>query len=228
MKKLIASSVIAVGMLSPVAWAKGHSSDFVLRAGATVVAPKHSIAKDSTIDDVFTTGAGIDINHNTEFGVGVTYMFHKNFGAELAWHMLSKHRFTADGGVSTGTVMGSSSLALPTLNVQWYPMDKNTQFRPYLGAGIAHAHFSKSTVDQAWLTAQSATSGFLNVKNKTGWDAELGLDVSLYKNWSANVSARYAHIHSQFDLYTELNMTGVRAVADINPVMYNVGVAYSF
>ena len=133
----------------------------------------------------------------------------------------------------------------PTISALYY-FDTDSNFKPYVGAGINYTFFFEdkfnpsmsgdsspviqSISDGTTVTAIGAPldAGDLNLENSWGLSAQVGFDYVIDKNWSVNMSARY------IDIDTTARFTAVGGTVpgqvdvEIDPMVYSLQVGYKF
>ena len=126
----------------------------------------------------------------------------------------SKHKLT----YNTTTPVGSALIVPPTLTLTYHPMRGESNFSPYVGAGINYSFFFKDK-EAAGFTGQSMSGG-------VGYALQAGADYWLNDHWGLNVDVKKVFLN--VDAKTNLGATAVRADVDLNPWVIGAGVSYRF
>lgn len=149
-------------------------------------------------------------------------------------------KFKLDGeGLLQGTHIGSAKQWSPALLVKYYFGDKNSQFRPFVGAGATYVWYSDVTLDGAF---QQKLSGIVS-RGQTGaltTSADLssslapvinaGMAYNFDKNWSVGLSVSYIPLKTKADLTTHTPVGDVHTTTKltINPIVSFLSVGYKF
>jgi outer membrane protein len=111
----------------------------------------------------------------------------------------------------------------PTLSVVYYPLDANSAFQPYVGAGINYTWFFDTE-----LSSTAKDNGFsgLDMKDSWGLAAQVGMDYMLTDNIMLNAQVRYIDIETTGT--TNILGDKVKVDVDVDPLVYMVGLGYKF
>lgn len=222
---LFAASLLALAVAAPVAHAH-KAGDIIVRAGAvTVQTDESSSSVKLDRPNGSDLGGKATVGNDTQLGLNFAYMLTDNWGIEL----LAATPFSHDVHIKN-TAVGSTKLGTlkhlpPTLSVVYYPMDGNSAFQPYVGAGINYTWFMDGDTG-----SEAEAGGFRNLQanNSWGWAAQVGADYMLTDKLMINGQVRYIDIDTQ--AYVDNVDLGVRAKVnvDIKPWVYMVGLGYKF
>jgi outer membrane protein len=227
MKNILSVAILAAmasGSLSVQAYEEG---DWILRVGAATVAPNEDSDGITIPTEPATELRGVDIDDDTQLGLIGAYMITDSFGLEL----LAATPFEHDIGVS-GTDLNAGSIKHlpPTLSLQWYPRGGQTGWQPYLGLGLNYTLIYDEKVDSDLEGALGALIGAttvdLEAENSFGFAAQAGVDFPLSEHWGINVGVWYLDIDTTAKIKTDVGT--VKFDVDIDPWVYNIGVAYKF
>lgn len=113
------------------------------------------------------------------------------------------------------------------------------RIRPYIGAGFSYLYTFDTEVTNPTITALGEPD--IEVENKFGWVAQLGVDMHLSKHWWVALDAKYVRFPDvsatiedvvveapglpQFP-YAEVG--DVEYVADLNALAYTLGIGFTF
>jgi outer membrane protein len=138
----------------------------------------------------------------------VSYFFTPNWATELVLTYPQKHDVYL-----AGTQIGTVKELPPTLTVQ-YHFTPQSQFSPYLGAGLNYTNYSDVSIDNGAITLDNGSFGYA---------LQGGIDYKIDKNWSLNFDVKYVEMRSN------VYLSGA-AISNIqvNPWLIGVGVGYRF
>lgn len=142
--------------------------------------------------------------------VDFSYFFTKNIAAELILTYPQAHTVSLNG-----SPIGSLKHLPPTLTVQYHFMP-DSDFQPYLGAGINYTRF----MDVGLL------NGAVTVDNDSfGLAGQAGFDYRVAPNWYLNLDAKYVEIATD----VKLAASGATVTKlHIDPWLFSAGVGYRF
>ncbi len=198
MKKIVVACLVAmIGVVAaPQAFAR-NAGDVVLRVGAAMVDP----AGDGALD------GALDVDSNTQLGIDATYMLNDTLGVGVLGATPFKHDITV-----AGEKVGSTRHLPPTITLQYHPQ-LDSQFQPYVGAGVNYTQFYNET----------STLGALELDKSVGLALEAGVDYAIAKNVGLSAAVWKA------DIDTDATLDGkpLDTVA-IDPWVYMLGAYYEF
>lgn len=151
---------------------------------------------------------GVDDSYVPE--VDFTYYLTRNISAELI-------AATAKHTVSANTAkVGDTWVLPPTLTLQ-YHFTPDSQFSPYVGAGLNYS----------WFYGEDAAAGFtkMGVDGGLGYAVQAGFDYWINKNWGFNMDVKY------IDLNVDVSVNNGALEAknvELNPFVVGAGVSYRF
>jgi outer membrane protein W/outer membrane protein OmpA-like peptidoglycan-associated protein len=204
---------VAAALAAPVAaysdTAPGEpKGDWLFRVGLSQINPD-----ETNLANVL--GGDIVVDSDISPTANVEYMLTNHIGTELlvAWpftHGIDLK--TGDGGV---TRVGHVDVLPPVLSVN-YHFFPNSNWRPYVGAGINYTMFSGEE-------SRGPISGTrFTLDDSIGAAGQVGIDVGAHKNWFLNANIRYIQIESDLEVAGVGNVGSV----DINPWVYGLHVGY--
>lgn len=226
-KSLLKASLLALAVAAPVAQAF-EAGDIILRAGAITVDP-HESSSDIWVGALNTDVAGskATLDSDTQLGLNFAYMVTDHVGIEL----LAATPFSHDVGVKgmpgpfsgLNGKLGELKHLPPTLSVVYYPLDKQSAFQPYLGAGINYTWFFDTE-----LSSEAEGKGFsgLDMDDSWGLAGQVGMDYMLSDNIMLNAQIRYIDIDTTGT--THFGGEQVKVDVDVDPWVYMVGLGYKF
>ena len=203
-----------------------EAGDWILRAGAVTVAP------DADSDVVPILGVTVDVDDDTQLSIIPVYMVDSNWGIEL----LAATPFEHDIDVNEAPISAGSTKHLPpTLTIQWYPRGNQDGWQPYIGLGVNYTtFFSEDTsrdLDNVLEAELGAVGSDLELDDSFGLSASAGVDIPLGENWSLNAGVWYIDIDTTAEVtakFEDGSRAKVKFDVDIDPWVYNIGIAYRF
>ncbi|WOJ96132.1 OmpW family outer membrane protein [Congregibacter brevis] len=231
-KQLVLAMAAGLGLASLGAQAY-EQGDIVFRAGIATVAPSgDSDAIELPTDPPTILPGGVDVDNGTAISLIATWMMSDNWGLELLAATPFKHDIDlADLPVAAG----STKHLPPTVSIQWYPRGGMDGWQPYLGLGVNYTTFFSEDVDSELGAVLGdlldVTSAKLSLDDSVGLAAQAGVDIPLTDEWALNLGVWYIDLGTTADIDV---VTGGGANAtvsfdvDIDPWVYNIGVAYKF
>ncbi|MGQ7956165.1 OmpW/AlkL family protein [Pseudomonas sp. SP16.1] len=220
-KSLFTASLLALAIAAPLAQAH-QAGDIIVRAGAATVDPREDSSA-LKLNDA-TLGGQATVDSNTQLGLTGTYMLTDNLGIGLLAATPFEHSVGVKGlGGLDGKLADIKHLP-PTLSLQYFPLDKDSQMQPYVGVGLNYTTFFDED-----LTSTREGQGFSNLDLDDSWGLalEAGMDVMLTDNLLFNAAVWYIDIDTTAT--TDLAGAGkVKVDVDIDPFVYMVGLGYKF
>ncbi|WGY44791.1 outer membrane protein OmpW [Vibrio sp. ABG19] len=191
-----------------------QEGDIFVRAGLAAVVPNDSS------DKILGSDEELDVDSNTQLGLTMGYMLTDHVSVELLAASPFSHDISTDlGGLGK---IGETKHLPPTLMVQYYFMEPNADFRPYVGAGINYTIF----FDEKFNSNVDGTLSDLKLDDSWGLAANIGVDYKINDNWFANAAVWYANIETT----AKYKAGGVSQSTDvdINPWVFMVAAGYKF
>ena len=197
-----AVATVSLGLLASHAHAEQGS--WLVRARAVNIDPVDKS------DPIAGAGAAdrISVSKKTIPEVDISYFFTPNWSTELVLTYPQKHKVRLDG-----QEIGSFKHLPPTLTLQYHFLP-DTQFSPYLGAGVNYTRISSVDLLNGAATLE---------KSSVGLALQAGLDVKLSDKWSLNFDVKKVQIRSDV-------MSGGTRISNVklDPLLIGVGVGYRF
>lgn len=237
MKKVLTMGLavaLAGGSVVGYAYEQG---DWILRVGATTVDP------DTDSDDINLPGglvAEADVDSDTQLGIIPAYMVTDQFAIEVLAATPFKHDIEAQGqGSIKGTNLdaGSTKQLPPTVSVQWYPRGGQSGWQPYIGAGLNYTTFFDEDADNQLigllgdLTMGAVDDANLDIDDSWGIAFQAGVDIPIDEHWAFNAGVWYIDIDTTAEITAKANGATAATVkfdVELDPWVYNVGIAYKF
>jgi len=221
----VAAAIAAGGALT----AQAHEAgDIIIRAGIVNVDPSgDSDAIVLPTEPATVLPGGVDVDDDTQLSIIGTYMVTDVWGVELLAATPFEHDITQP---DLGIDAGSTKHLPPTLSLQYYPRGGQAGWQPYVGIGVNYTYFFDEEVDPALGEALGAvlgaTSARLDLDDSWGLAGQAGVDIPLNDNWMLNAGIWYIDIGTTADVVTDVGT--VSFDVDIDPWVYNIGIAYKF
>ena len=219
----IAASLFIAPALLAASIAQAHQAgDIIVRAGAVTVDPREdSSGIELAGGDI---GGTATLDSNTQLGLNFAYMLTDNVGIELLAATPFKHDVGVAGlGAPVDGKLGTIKHLPPTLSAIWYPMQNNSAFQPYIGAGVNFTWFFDEEVGS---DAESRGFDGLRLENSWGLAGQVGADFMLTENVMLNAQVR--HIDISTTAKTSFSGLPVEVDVDVDPWVYMVGLGYKF
>jgi outer membrane protein len=203
-------------------------SDLVVRAGYASVNPNDSSTDLKVGGTTTLANTGVGVNDNAQLGLTTSYIFAPHWGVEVLAATPFQHDIELKGlggaGISDGTKLGTTKQLPPTVSLQYYFLDSNSEWQPYVGVGVNYTHFFDSKTSSDAKAALDAHN--LNLDDSIGVAGEIGLDWAVNKSWLVNVSVWKANIKTDASVDTALGRVTTKVTID--PVVYMIGAGYKF
>lgn len=221
----VAAAIAAGGALT----AQAHEAgDIIVRAGIVNVDPSgNSESIVLPTEPATVLPGGVDVDDDTQLSIIGTWMVTDNWGLELLAATPFEHDISQP---DLGIDAGSTKHLPPTLSLQYYPRGGSDGWQPYVGIGVNYTYFFDEDIDPALGDALGAvlgaTSAQLELEDSFGLAGQVGVDIPLNDNWMLNAGVWYIDIGTTADVRTDVGT--VSFDVDIDPWVYNVGIAYKF
>ncbi|MBL0709916.1 MAG: outer membrane beta-barrel protein [Colwellia sp.] len=232
-------SLLTLALLSTLSTAAfaNQAGDILIRGGLTMVDPDGN--KASLLDDLYTKGASLSVDDNTQLGLNFVYFFDSNWAIELLAATPFSHDVNLNdptGALANalnpnpldpldldGADLGNVKQLPPTLSALYY-FDTESKLKPYVGVGINYTVFFDEKFNAA---PKSLGLSNLKLDGSFGYAVQFGADYELDDNWSLNASIRYIDINTDATFDVGNDSIG-KASIDIDPMVYSIMVGYKF
>ena len=189
--------------------AAAESGDWMVRAGASFVAPKSdngTLALDRLGE---IPPADIEVDDGTSFTFTVSYFFTQNWAVEL----LAAYPFNHDFDIDDVGLEGEVDHLPPTLSVQYhFPMSATV--KPYVGLGVNWTMFFDEDLNAPL---------DVDLDDSVGLAGQVGVDIALNDAWSVNFDLRY------IDIASDVEVEGIDVgEVEIDPWVFGINVGYTF
>ncbi|EPI8558532.1 outer membrane protein OmpW [Vibrio fluvialis] len=192
-----------------------QEGDFIVRAGLAAVVPNDSS------DKILGSDEELKVNSNTQLGLTLGYMVTNNISFEVLAASPFSHDISTD--LSGLGKIGETKHLPPTFMLQYYFAEPQSDFRPYVGAGINYTMFFDEKFNS---TGENAGLSDLKLDDSWGLAANLGVDYKINDNWFLNASAWYANIETTAKY--KAGGTSYSTDVKINPWVFMIAGGYKF
>jgi outer membrane protein len=183
--------------------------------------------------------AGSDVESGNATTVIFVYerRFTPNFGAEIVLGVPPEIDGNATGPLAdllqrlgqSSTVLTAKNVA-PTLIFNYYFLEPESPWRPYVGAGINYTYFAD--------IESSIPGADIDMSDSWGWAVQAGLSYAVSKQWGLFASVTRVDVKSDVTARATLTLptpigpqnvpVTVKTEIDFKPVTYQIGVWYAF
>lgn len=163
MRKSLTTASLAALALAATPLAQAHQAgDIIVRAGAVTVTT-HENSSSVKVDRPGSTNLGgkATLGNDTQLGLNFAYMVTDNIGVELLAATPFTHDVKLKGTGAVDGKLGTLKHLPPTLSAVYYPLDKNSAFQPYVGAGINYTWFMNGHT-----SSEARDKGFHNLREE--------------------------------------------------------------
>lgn len=227
MQRFIAGlAAVAAGVMGIGTEVRAHDAgEFVVRAGAALVAPDDSSGAIAIAGIGKVGGTGVGVDDDTQLGLTVSYIFAPHWGVELLAATPFEHEISGKGLGGFGVdKIGTTKHLPPTVSVQYYFADPQSAWQPYVGVGVNYTTFFSENLSGAAKTGLGASN--LQIDDSWGIAFQAGLDWAIDAHWLLNVAVWNVDIDTTATLNTALGKAKVDV--EIDPWVYMIGVGYRF
>jgi len=215
-----------IGILPVIA--TGHESgDWILRAGATQVAPDESSSVVTTTATGPLAGTAAGVDDNIQVGLNLLYMWSDNIGIEILAATPFKHDLSVSGLSAYGfdtTDLGSTKHLPPTISLEYFFGTPDSRVRPYVGIGANYTTFFSESLSGQAKSELAARS--LDLDDSIGVSWRAGVDWQFNEQWLLNASFWNIDIDTEASFDSALGK--VTADVDIDPWVYMISLGYKF
>lgn len=221
-KTLISTAILGAMSFGLLTSAQAQSAGQILgRIGVTHVATDSS----SSNLTLAPLGTQVTVGSATQVSGGVTYMVTDNIAIDVPLTLPFKHQVDGAGAFLGGAGNVAQTKALPiTLLGQYRFGAANAQFRPYLGAGVVYALFSK---ERSTALLSAATGGTPSNPTTVRFDdkfavaLQAGVSVNINPKWFVDANVIYSPLKTRGNL-----STGQTIDVKLNPTVLSFSVGY--
>lgn len=205
-----------------------EAGDWLVRGRIAHVAPRDDSGNLYT-DAFGNLGEGVSVDSDTIPELDITYMITPHWGVELilgySEHTVTTHKAAGDVVATLGNKEVIDTKVLPPTLLLQYHFAPNSDFRPYVGAGINYTYFFDEKVPSS--SAISVPGDSIDLDSSWGFALQVGVDVAVNDDWFVNADVKYV------DMETKANFSGTAAGsaninAEINPLIWSVGIGRRF
>jgi len=200
-----------------------EKGDTIIRLGAAMVSPQDSSSV-LYANGIPLPGTSVTVDDNTQLGIALTHMISNHFGIELLAATPFTHTATAKGLGAPLDVADVKHLP-PTLSLHYYPLNPNSKFQFYVGAGLNYTTFFSEELTSEFEAAIG--SGDIELDGSLGLAVQIGADYQLTDLISLSASIWQVDIETTATIDLDSGNT-IKADIDIDPMVYMVGLGFRF
>ena len=224
----ISPLVVVAGMAMVVNNVNAYEAgDWIARAGAVTVAPDEKSDQVVLPTAPATVLPGVSVNNDTQLSLMGIYMLSDSLGVEVLAATPFSHDIKLEGA---NIPAGDTKHLPPTVSLQWYPRGNSQGWQPYLGLGLNYTTFFSEDPSQELTDAVGALLGAnrvgLQLDDSFGLAAQAGVDIPLNEKWSLNMGVWWVDINTTAKVKTDVGT--VKFDVELDPMVYNIGIAYRF
>ncbi|WP_353236444.1 OmpW family outer membrane protein [Diaphorobacter ruginosibacter] len=196
---------------------------FSVRAGATRIMPD---VDSGNLSEPSFPNTKIDVGSASQFTGGINYMVTDHVAIDLPLGLPFKHSFYGDGAIDGTGKLGEVKVVPATLFVQYYFLEANSRFRPYVGLGVTYAKFFKN---RTTATLSGLTGGgpgnptTAKMDSRFALTPQIGFTYSFNEHWFFDASYYKSFLKSKAHL-----STGQSISVKLNPDVVSFGIGYRF
>lgn len=200
-----------------------EAGDWLVRGRVVNVNPNDdSGAISATATSGAIAGSGVTVDDDTIPELDITYMIAPNWGVELILGY-SEHDVKASGTTkSLGKVIEAKALP-PTLLLQ-YHFAPNSDYRPYVGAGVNYTYFWDEDVKGPVLDVPGAV---VSMDDSWGLAVQAGIDIAINEDWFVNLDVKYIDMSTTAH-FKRTPVGKAKVDVDIDPVLWGIGIGRRF
>ncbi|MCA1324766.1 OmpW/AlkL family protein [Herbaspirillum sp. alder98] len=183
-------------------------------------------------------GTGASVGNADTLGLAFTHFFTDNFAVTTDVGIPPTFKLTGTGTLAGVGEVGKAKQWSPAVIAKWYFGDGNSQFRPFVGAGVSYVWYSDVELSsQFQRTLSTRFAGVPGAKStadlNSSWAPVLnvGATYNFDKNWSLGFSVAYIPLKTKADITTTLpNNVQVKSSTSLtlNPIVTFLSVGYKF
>lgn len=198
-----------------------EAGDFIARAGAAGVFPT------GESDDLAAVPGGqVEADDAWSLGLTFSYMATDNIGVGLLAAWPFEHDIQPKGNLKAVTGsddVGEVTHLPPTVTLQWH-FNTNSNFKPYVGAGINYTYFW----DEDTKGVLGASGADLDVDDSWGLAAEAGVDYLFDNDWLVSAQVWYISIEPDAEVTGGTLGLNEDLEVEIDPWVFMAGVGKKF
>ncbi len=226
-KQALAAAIAALSLSGAVV--AHEAGDIIVRVGAAYGDPDSGSSR-IKVNGVSQPGAHVssDGSNKTQLGLGATYMITSRIGLEVTVSTPYSHKFEAKWGGQSSNY-GEASRLSPTVSAQYFFLEPQSRFQPYVGLGVNYTWFHNEKLSREAKADYGANS--LRLKNSFGLVAQLGMDYQIGERlllnasvWKMGISSTAKWKEDWGGGSEEKMKTGI----DLNPWVAFIGLGYKF
>jgi len=169
--------------------------------------------------------AGVTVGNATTVTFSYARRFDDNWDAEFILGIPPKHDVNGRGTLAPYGVVSQIKQAAPTAFLNYSFGKAGDTWRPFVGLGVNFTNFfSRNSTDSGNLASGGPTK--ITLSNSTGLAYQAGVSMKIDQMWSVCASVAGADVKT--DMVASTGAIDRSTRLNLRPVVYSVGVAYSF
>ena len=180
-------------------------------------------------------GSGASVGSADTVGLAITHFWTDNFattadlGIPPRFHLQAQGAALASAGV---TEIGSAKQWSPAIVAKWFFGDKDSAFRPFIGAGVTYVWYTGIQLTPQFQNAASV-GGTATANLSSSWApvANIGATYNFDKHWSTSLSVSYIPLKTDAEISGQGGLAGPqtsKTTLHINPLVTFLSVGYTF
>lgn len=214
-----------------------QAGDNIVGIGWFHLAPQDS-SQNLVVGGQTVPNTGASVGNADTLGLQFSHFFTDNWVLSGDAGIPPKFKLDGEGSLQ-GLHIGSAKQWSPALLVKYYFGDKNSQFRPFVGAGATYVWYSDVKLDS---TFQQTLSGKISGGRSTAFTTSADLSSSFAPvisagasynfdaHWSVGFSVSYIPLKTKADLTTNTPAGPVHSTTKLtlDPIVSFLSVGYKF
>ncbi|RKZ95658.1 MAG: OmpW family protein, partial [Gammaproteobacteria bacterium] len=205
-----------------------EAGDWLIRGRIINVNPNDSSGTLNT-EAFGDLGEGVTVDDDTVPELDITYMIDRHWGLELILgyteHTVTTHKGAGNVVATLGDKDVIDTKVLPPTLLLQYHFLPDSDYRPYVGAGVNYTYFWDEEVPSK--SGVYAPGAKVDLDDSWGFALQAGMDIAINADWFVNVDVKYLDI----DTTAKFKNTAAgwaEIDAEIDPFVYGIGIGRRF
>jgi len=169
--------------------------------------------------------AGVTVGDATTLLLAYTRSLDAHWEIDFEAGIPPRHDTSGQGTLAPFGVVAHVKQVSPALLLNYKFGAPEDRLRPFIGAGVNYTHFYDGESTSSGNLASGGPTR-ISLSDSFGWAAQLGLSYRLTESWSLVGSVLTAKVKS--DMTAVTGSIERKTTIDFRPVVYTLGLAYSF